>query len=656
MRSPVEIAWRVRQEAANLRLFLRPPQAPPLPYAPLSPLPDPAALRAALRGSPLLVELERLANRILTHRFPLLGVEIQTGAQIAWRRDYLTGVESPKTYFRRIPYLDPSRSGDHKLVWELNRHQHLVVLAQAWLATADRRYLDEIRAQLESWWRDNPFHRGINWASALEVAFRALSWIWVYHLAGAALEDELRARLLTSLLQHASHLEWNLSVYFSPNTHLLIEAVALHALGVLFPGLPGSERWRRKGARWARAQMETQVRADGSHFEQSSYYHVYALDAFLFHAVLAEAPPSWRHKLASMARFLSALMGPARELPMLGDDDGGRFFHPYGSRSRFARASLATAAALLGLDLPYEPEDVWEQAFWWLGPGVLERKPPAHQPPARSRLFPNAGLAVMAHGDLHILADAGPFGAGSAGHSHSDTLSLVVRSGNEEILIDPGTYTYVGDPLWRDRFRGSAAHNTVRIDGLDQAIPAGPFRWQEPPRVALIEFAPAPAHDFLEAVCSWRGFRHRRRILLLKDPCWLLILDEVEPATGEPAPHLVEQFWHLGQGPAAIAPHSFRIGTRAALVLAGFEAVELSEGGEYGWRSPAPGVKFPAPVVRATLRGPLPASLAALVSFTAQTPGLALVREPEGCRLLVKARREFRFHFPRAGGWRLLSG
>jgi hypothetical protein len=654
MRSPVEIAWRLRQEAANLWLLLRPPQAPLIPYAPLSPLPAPEALAARLRGSAFLAELDQLARRILSHRFPLLGLEIQTGSEIAWRRDYVRGIETPKRYFRRIPYLDPGRAGDHKLVWELNRHQHLVVLAQAWLGTEDGRYLEEICSQLESWWRDNPFHRGINWASALEVAFRALSWTWVYHLAGGAMPDGVRHRLLTSLLQHACHLEWNLSVYFSPNTHLLIEAVALHALGLLFPALPGAERRRRQGAYWVLKQMEAQVRGDGSHFEQSSYYHVYALDAFLFHAVLEETPPSFRGKTASMARFLAALLGPARELPFLGDDDGGRFFHPYGPRSRFARASIATASALLDLELPYEPEELWEQAFWWLGPGVLRRTARPPRLTVQSQLFPDAGLAVLGHGGLQAIVDAGPFGPGSAGHSHSDTLSLVVRSDEDEVLIDPGTYTYV-DPVWRDRFRGSAAHNTVRIDGLDQAIPAGPFRWRDVPRAELIQFAPAPEHDFVDAVCSWRGVRHRRRILLLKDPCWLLILDEVELASDASTFHLIEQFWHLGQAPVLIAPHSFRIGRQAALVLAGAETVELSEGGEYGWRSPAPGFKLPAPLVRATVRAPLPVRLAALLSFTPQAPGLQLVADPDGCRLLVKARSEFSFRFARDGGWRLLS-
>ena len=90
-----------------------------------------------------------------------------------------------------------------------------------------------------------------------------------------------------------------------------------------------------------RAQMDAQVRADGSHFEQSTYYHVYALDMLKFSALLEEMPPDYTGKLRRMEDYLDALLGPQRRLPFLGDDDGGRFFHPYGPRDCFGRASLA---------------------------------------------------------------------------------------------------------------------------------------------------------------------------------------------------------------------------------------------------------------------------------------------------------------------------
>ncbi|MCC6861495.1 MAG: alginate lyase family protein [Bryobacterales bacterium] len=602
MRSARELAFRFRQEAANLRLLARPPRIR-AEAAPLEGLPDPEQITAAVRGTAFAEELERLAGSILAHRIPLFGKEVEFGPRIAWRRDWGSGIETGLPYFRLVPYLDPRRAGDHKRIWELNRHQHLVVLAQAYRLAGRAEYREELFAQLEDWWEDNPFQRGINWASALEVAFRALSWIWVYHLAGEFMPAGFRSRFLTELYRHGRHLEANLSIYFSPNTHLLGEAVALHALGRLFPVFP--KRWRLRGREIVAEQSRRQVRADGSHFEQSAYYHVYALDLLLLHGALegGAAPP-----VTEMAQYLEALMGASGRLPLLGDDDGGRLFHPYGPRDRFGRATLATAG------LVRRREDLFEQAVWWLGPQVLERPPVVES--VCSRWFPDAGTAVMRAGGIQVVADAGSFGAGSGGHSHSDTLSLVVRRGEREILLDPGTYTYVGEPRWRNWFRGSAAHNTVRIGGRDQAEAAGPFRWLSPPRVRVELWNSSPAEDRLEAVCEYSGFRHRRRIVFRK-PDRLLVADRIE---GPPGEHEIEQFWHPGGDLEELDPGCFRIGGAAILVLDGGE-VAVQE----AWRSPVFGEKISSPAIRAACRTALPATLRAVLWLTDSTGPLELV-------------------------------
>src|SRR2546422_10707577 len=86
---------------------------------------------------------------------------------------------------------------------------------------------------------------------------------------------------------------------------------------------------------------------------------------------------------------------------LLGDDDGGRLFHPYGRRDRFGRATLSTCGAVF--DEPgwiAAAEDLHEQAAWWLGTTSVDTAPRAAPAlPARSHLWPDAGLAVMAHED-----------------------------------------------------------------------------------------------------------------------------------------------------------------------------------------------------------------------------------------------------------------
>src|SRR5215472_16849367 len=595
MRSPREILFRLRQELGNAAMLYVPPNPGEHPPVRAVGLPKAAEVAALLRDTAYAAEITGIADSILAHRFPLLGVTIDTGPNIEWRRDYLHGVTSGASYFRRTPYLDFSVVGDHKVIWELNRHQHLPLLARAFLLTGRREYLDEAFRQLKSWLAANPFLNGINWTSALEVGFRALSWCWLWQLAGGLIPNTLLGPFLTALYRHGCYLELNLSVYFSPNTHLLGQAVALHALSAWFPDWPRSERWQETGGRIVKEEIQRQVRDDGSHFEQSVYYHVYALDFFLLYRLLAKPEGPYDDRLRRMAEYLHALMGYCGTLPLIGDDDGGRVFHPYGDRMHFGRATMATCGALFQRpDWVRAPEDLHAQAAWWLGPRALETKP-ALAAPAVSQFFADSAIAVMAAGEAQIVVKAGGFGEGSGGHSHSDVLSVVMRLGGHEVLIDPGTFTYVSDPAERDRFRGSAAHNTVRIDGRDQATPAGPFRWKEKPVVKVLGWASSSTRDFLDATCAYAGFTHRRRILFTK-PAVLAILDTIE---GPPGEHTIEQFWHFG---AAEDAARFSFSGQA-------EVVE-------SWRSLAFASKEPAPAMCVTVRGAGPLEAAVVVDLS----------------------------------------
>jgi Heparinase II/III-like protein/Heparinase II/III N-terminus len=630
VRSPEEIYFRLRQELGNLAMFLFPPGGEGARHARSPLLPDAAAVAATLRetpyAAPYAAEVERIADGILRHRFPILGLTVDTGPAIDWRRDYLHQVSTGTPYFRRSPYLDFSRAGDHKVIWELNRHQHLPLLAQAFLLTGRRAYLDEAFRHIESWLAANPFLRGINWASALEVAFRALSWTWFWHMAAGEMPAALRACFLTALYRHGRFLELNLSVYFSPNTHLLGEAVALHALGVLFPAWPHAARWAATGGRIVERQITRQVRLDGSHFEQSAYYHVYALDLFLLYRLLAKPPETYDARLVAMAVYLDALLGVSGTLPLIGDDDGGRLFHPYGERAGFGRATMATCGVLF--DRPEWLRDgghLCEQAAWWLGAEALPTrtalpirtapaKPSEPSAPRGSRLFPDAGVAVMASDDVHLVVKAGPFGEGSGGHSHSDVLSLTARLGSREILIDPGTFTYVADPAERNRFRGSAAHNTVRIDGRDQAVPGGPFRWDHKPSVSLRQWTTGPERDYLDATCAYAGFIHRRRIVFMK-PATVIVLDTVDGPSGD---RTLEQFWHL-DSPQDAARFSFS--APAAVVDT--------------WRSRALCSREPATALCIAVRGPLPVYMAAVLDLAESPKSGALEIRLDGDAILV---------------------
>lgn len=598
-RSFEEIRFRLRQEVMNGVLYLRPPRLEPGHRDRTQVLPDPAGALDRVKRSGFGDELTRLAENVLAGRYRLLGYDVELPSPPPWRRDFVHQKEWPLHYLRRVPYLDFASVGDHKVVWELNRHQHLVLLAQAWLVTRRREFLEVIEAQLATWWQENPPQQGINWTSALEVAFRALSWLWVDHFAGAALDTSVRVKLVDSLHQHGCHLEYNLSRYFAPNTHLQGEAVALHAIATTYPALPKAAQWAAVGRQVLETELVKQVRGDGAHFEQSTYYHVYALDFFLLHYLFAGRPAHMAPPLQRMAEYLHALMGSARSLPFLGDDDGGRLFHPYGAHDQYGRATLATCSRLFGRpEWLASHEDLLPQAAWWLGE-VAFGGSAAYAKPA-SRVFAEAGMAVLSRGRFWALFDAGPFGPFGAGHSHSDTLSVVVRVGDTDILIDPGTYTYMADPAERNRFRGSSAHNTIRVDALDQAPPATPFSWASKPAVRIVTAETSSSTDRVAG--EWinaTGVRHLRELQL--DEQRLLIRDTVDLPPGE---HLVEQFWHPGLPATPFSPTCYRIGPYAEITFRAKGAtVAYEQGHEFGWRSRAYGVKEPAPVICVSMRG-----------------------------------------------------
>ena len=386
------------------------------------------------------------AERICEHRFDLLGYDaVDYGSEIDWHCDRVHGKRAPRKPWFQIKYLDFAEVGDSKVTWELNRHQHLVTLAKAYRLSGNQKFAAELFRQWDHWHAENPYPIGINWASSLEVAFRSLSWIWVYFLLSdsPAMPIGFRVAWLRALAVSGRHIDCYLSTYFSPNTHLLGEAVALFFIGTLCPEIPAARRWRQRGWNIVKQEAGRQVQGDGLHFEQSLYYHVYALDFFLHTAVLASVNhrPTPTEFDRTLERMLDALSVLARggTAPQLGDDDGGRLFDPSRNRRVHMLDPLATGAVLFGRgDFKALAGGLREETLWLLGEsGVAEfERLPRVEPARKSVAFPVAGLYVMAGDDpgQQLVIDAGPQGAHTAGHGHADALSLTASSDGCELL------------------------------------------------------------------------------------------------------------------------------------------------------------------------------------------------------------------------------
>jgi hypothetical protein len=246
---------------------------------------------------------------------------------------------------------------DVKSVWELNRHQFLVTLGCAsWFERAAGH--DEFAvALIDGWIEQNRSGVGVNWASPLEIGLRSISWLWSmgFLLAAPTIANELKVRWIRSLAQHYQALKGRLSLHSDRTNHLIGETTALWMLAAAMPGLPGAERQRERASGILAVEIERQVTADGVSREQSIGYHCFVIDMYVQVVALARRlaialPPVIEPRLTSMLDFLARVLGPAGEVPQIGDGDDGRalpFPASLGARER-AEALLAVGAQLFG--------------------------------------------------------------------------------------------------------------------------------------------------------------------------------------------------------------------------------------------------------------------------------------------------------------------
>jgi hypothetical protein len=581
-------------------------------------------------------EILREADEICGHRFRLLGYEhLDYGSDIDWHLDPVHGKRVPLDPWFKIPFLDFAVVGDHKVTWELNRHQHLVPLAKARLLSGNEKYARELMAQWRSWIKANPYPLGINWGSTLEVAFRSLSWIWVDQLlAGADECAEFRSELAPALAFHGRYIERYLSTYFSPNTHLLGEAVALFFLGTLYPQMPRAARWKESGWQIVLHEAERQVRPDGVYFEQSLHYHVYALDFFLYARLLAarngtEIPPAYDAVLGRMLDVVAALAqaGPAEGF---GDDDGGRLWNPRRNRTEQMTDPLALGAVMYSRN--YSAARLTEESIWLFGNQAVEKLSGTHSstqvsPAPHSLAFPDGGLYVLADSQPYaqtMVVDAGPQGVGRSGHGHADALSLRLTMDGRRWLVDAGSGVYISkDPADRNTFRGTGAHNTVRVDGVDQAVADEPFSWTHIPSTQVENWTVGKSFTYF--VGSHNGYArlvdpvvHRRHVLKIAGGPWLVrdvVLGQTE--------HEVEIRWHFAADLEVQAVGLGRVEISRAVVASGESGLRLIVPEETVWHtatevsrtllSPAYGALQPAPLVRCHARVLLPTETATVL-------------------------------------------
>jgi Heparinase II/III-like protein/Heparinase II/III N-terminus len=525
--------------------------------------------RARVDAAPYLAAADRIAAGKLDV-FALHGTDL--GSPPGWNRDPKTGVEAPLSFGKLLDYRNPQRVGDIKYLWEVNRHLHLVTLAQAYALSGNVRYFNVIRQHLESWFTTCPFGRGPNWSSALEAAIRLINWSVTWQLLVGAhptlfRQSELARfwqRWLESIYQHGEFVRRNFSLHSSANNHLIGEAAGLFLAALTWP------HWRRTRGWLATAKVILEREAllqnapDGVNREQAVSYQQFVLDLLLQCLLAGKQNGQWfsaayETRIETMLEYVASIMDVGGNVPMIGDSDDavvvrfdqGAHVSPY-------RSLLAKAAILFKRgDFKRKAGALDDKTRWLLGDDAdaLFYAQSTAMPllPVR-QAFSDGGYYILGcdletENEIRLVADAGPVGYRSiAAHGHADALAFSLSVGGMQFLIDPGTYAYHTQDRWRDYFRGTLAHNTLRVDGKNQSQSGGNFMWLKKAHAGCSLWSSTIERDVLEA---WQdGYMrlrdpvmHRRRFVLDKSSRQVVIEDRLE-MVGQ---HDIELLFHCGE-------------------------------------------------------------------------------------------------------------
>lgn len=513
--SPAELAWRVKEKALTRREKAE-------FYAkalPVTQIPLPREL-AALRP-----DAARLRMNWKNPEFTLYkGMRMfDLYEEMDWRCRWNAGFQTENSwpvdvYSPQLAIGQRADIGDIRTNWELNRHYQFAMLAKSYYASGDEQFLRELQHQFEDWNRTALFLRGAQWTSAMELAIRVSNWIytWCFLQQGAArwhkaglepLLEELSSGILNMtayIVRHRAHGS-------SANNHLIVELYAVGMTGILYD----FPQWKQLAVENLSRELVRQNTADGVNREMSTHYQAFVMEAYglmAHHLGPEHTPQSWRTVLEPMAQFLQDCCGECGEKVIFGDDDSGKILDLSGQKLNYYQYVLQLVSSVCSKR--YGSGTLCETLCWLAGPeqqAKLAEKIMYQSDFVSARKEGGYTLLRSVDRRLLIALDHAPLGFGSiAAHGHADALSIQIWLDERCLLTDPGTWNYHLSKELRDKFRSTAWHNTVCVDGGNQSEVLGPFLWGKRAQTQLLRVEQSGQQVAVTACTQYGTVQHTR--------------------------------------------------------------------------------------------------------------------------------------------------
>lgn len=513
-----------------------------------------------------LKQLVLKADQVLDNKLTYFNLEAKWhGEPFNWNYDHSSNKRAQISFAPAIDYRDFEKNGDCKLVWEPNRCHHLVVLGRAYRATGEIKYAEAIVRQIESWLDQNPFGKGMNWRSPMELSIRLINWVWAIDLIRETglFSGDFKSRFLQSVFLHLWDVQRKFSRGSSANNHVIGEAAGVFIAAAYFREIRGLDNWLVESAAILENEIIEQTFTDGCNKELALGYHLFVLQFFIFAGIAGERfgkPFSQKYwsVVSKKLQFLGHLTEGGGRLQMYGDCDDG-YVLDLGNKPDDPLGLLCIGAIFFGHpDFKEWARGFHESALWLFGDSCWEKYQKigsAKHDTLDSIAFRDSGIFLLQYGGneaenkISVFYDCGKLGFKSiAAHGHADALSFTLKAFGHDIFIDPGTYDYFSFPKWRQYFRSTRAHNTLMVDSKEQSVMTGPFMWGSKANCKCIHWEPSKKggvvvgeHDGYIRLAD--PVTHRRTLTLDGEHCKLEIIDEISAKDS----HEVTLFFHLSE-------------------------------------------------------------------------------------------------------------
>lgn len=484
------------------------------------------------------------ADRAINHYFELLGFQ-GTISPLDWHLDSLSGFRwAPGRPFKKYKIIDLTNNADVKFPWELSRSHHMLWLGEAFLITKEEKYAREIVNQITDWISSNPYCRSINWTCSMEVAIRAVNWMYAVNMiqTSECVTDEFLLLFDKSVFQHGLYVYNNLE--YSPTynaNHYVSNIIGLLYISSFYSGIKEAKKWHTFAQQEFFSEVRNQILPSGLHYENSIAYHRLVAELFIcgYYCLLRNGcsiPLDIKSRLIHMLSITAYYSNSFESAPLIGDNDNGRFL-PIIKRNYCDHNYLYDSLSA-------------EQLFWSGGVPVLTIPDVNNQRDCR---MVESGIAIMRNENASILISAtGPSKYVELGkrlvssHTHNDKLSFVLTIRGKDIIVDPGSYCYTSDIRLRNEFRSTKKHNTVIIDGEEQnTLPTNnAFAFEINSDIKTLELSQNDdTFECLGEYTTQKGEACHKRIFVLKNK-ELIIKDTV---TKDGGGHSYDAFFHLGE-------------------------------------------------------------------------------------------------------------